>query len=70
MVALLTCQLDYYESKNIFMRCGSCSPILYVVICVFINRLGDFFNIKIQTHGLNLDGVTLLHVWAMEDSTV
>ena len=52
------------------MRCGSYSPILYVVICVlFYNRLGDFFNIKMETHGLRQGLVTLLHVSAMEDST-
>ena len=32
-------------------------------------RLGDIFNIKMETHGLRQGFITLLHVWAMEDST-
>ena len=32
-------------------------------------RLGDIFNIKMETHGLSGGFITLLHVWAMEDST-
>ena len=37
------------------------------MICYF--RLGDIFNIKMETHGLDERFITLLHVWAMEDST-
>ena len=37
------------------------------MICYF--RLGDVFNIKMETHGLKVGSITLLHVWAMEDST-
>ena len=36
---------------------------------IFYVRLGDVFNIKMETHGLRQEGVTLLHVWAMEKST-
>ena len=32
-------------------------------------RLGDVFNIKMETHGLREGFITLLHVWAVEDST-
>ena len=32
-------------------------------------RLGDVFNIKMETHGLEVGSITLLHVWVMEDST-
>ena len=37
------------------------------VILFVTNRLG--VNTKRGTHGLRVDGVTLLHVCAMEDST-
>ena len=32
-------------------------------------RLGEIFNIKMEPHGLREGLITLLHVWAMEDST-
>ena len=37
-----------------------------VILCV-TNRLG--VNTKRETHGLRAGMITLLHVWAMEDST-
>ena len=38
-------------------------------VFLFYNRLGHFFNIKMETRGLGQDMITLLHVWAMENST-
>jgi len=38
-----------------------------VFFLTFIFRLG--LNIKRETHGLGGDIITLLHVWAVEDST-